>query len=587
MTLGLSSFTKLRLSDQLYSLSFSNSGFNALYETKFFDDRSDLSTFSFDTKRGALGLQGMFIRDGESSFQRQQFGFASNNFNASITRTKVDKQFNRSADISNFSDAEKKFVDSERGFERYDLAAKLSFGNNFSLSTNRFNANSAELGAKRSGYNDLAELKFGPATKLNFQNDGFSNSLGGTQTEGRKHQLISLQHDSRSFGFSASRDDLTTSANGNDVRTTLTTLNLVPKTSLPINALAQFKDVTAGTNTEHSQLLDLNLQPQSWLGLHAQTFSMQRNVGESFQRTFLGWNLTANKNLRLFGDFTTTNSDAKNDEKIRSFNLASVPLHGWALDATRIDRTHETAGERADTALSLRSTKPFSLGNFKNINLSAGYRDVKTNGDTIEKVSSVGLSGTLSKANIGLEFANSADPSGEQKSLVGLSYSQNTPRNSFNATIKRRTAKVADTNDTVVAQFDHQASSREKLSIRFEQSPENEQKCLVPLSRLSIGYTLDRKDGLRSQSSLTLEREYLTKNNHFNFSTGLSGKLRNGASLDAAIGLDYFSTQNGNRALPTMHLNYEHRVAADNFISLQSAYNRDGWTLKLEAKKKF
>lgn len=587
LTLGFSGATKLRLSDQLYSLSYAHSGFNALYETRFFDNRSDLTTFSFDTKRGALGLQGMFVRDGEAAFQRQQFSFGSSGFNATLTRTKVDKQFNRSADLTSLSDVDRKLIESERGSERFDLAAKLSFGKDFLLSTNRFNANNNELGTTRSGYNDLAELKFGSATRLSFQNDGFSKIVGGSEVEGRAHQLFSLQHDSRSFGFSAARDDLTTSAGGNSVRTSTTTLNLVPKTSLPIVAMAQFKDVTAAGNTEHTQLLDLNAQPSKWFSLHAQSLAVSRSAGESFERTYFGWNLNASSNWRIFGDFSSTSSDAKNDEQMRSFNLAATPLKGWALDAGVINRSHETTGQRADTALALRNTQPISLGGLKNVSLSAIYRDVKTNGETTEKVGLASVNAALGSARVGLEYLSAADPSGEQRGAYGLSYSQNSSKTSFNAQIKRRSAKLSDTSDSVVAQFDQQTNKREKIHLRFEQSPENEQHILVPATRLSLGYTLERKDGLVSQNALSYERAYKTNDWRMNISTGLSGKLRSGATLDAMIGLDYFSSQTGANALPTLRLNYEHRIANDNFISLQSGYNRDGWTLKLEAKKKF
>ncbi|MCC6731224.1 MAG: hypothetical protein IT208_18005 [Chthonomonadales bacterium] len=516
--------------------------------------------------------------DRNGSMSRQSFAYTTRGLDARLNLGSTGQSFTRAGDMAGLSDAERKGIESERGFQRMDFSANLTAVRGLTLNTYVYDAANSADALKRQVFRHFAAWAPSAGTRVSYLTEGNSSASQGAVTDGVTHNTITFDHHlQKGMKLSLYRDTVGTIAGGKQNPTVTTNfLHFATDRSKPNNLMAETKRVDFGNgHFENTTQVDVNYRASSALSMRFNRLEVDRGSDPSATTDAVEWKWQARPTLSFAGSYAQVHTNNDNDATVKSFALNGALTKNLNFAGSYSEYNLHDKNVKAVSDVSISNAKPITLLGLKDTTATLRYAATNDQHKEISQAVAGRVQGMLGNNKVAVEYSGNLDEKGHsaqsrELSIVGDPNDKLPLHYSF--VYKARNVNRGELqlvrNYNVGLRIDKQTN----LTYTYSSLPEAANNAMQPLK--SSAFALTRKVGGKLDFSLayTTSKDLAKATCVSKLGAMLQGHIDAQTAVQVGYSVD-LSTQNGQRSDGhTISLGYDRRVDATHIFALSTAY---------------
>jgi len=529
---------------------------------------SPVSSFTFN--RLSLGER-------NGSLSRESFSYTTKGAAFALNFARTDKSFNRVADLA-MPDPEKAAINAERGFSRWDLAAKITGIRGLALDTYTYRARNAEDDLSRDVYRYFAAWDAGKTTRLTLLSEGAAFRKAGEDQDARDHQLYTLDlQPGRGLKLSMYHDRLDTVARAVEKPSVTTDfLHLETDRSRANNLTAETKRVAMSDGRfENTTLVDANYAVDKGLALHVKKLEIDRGDEPSSDMDMLEWKWQVLKGLAFAGMYAETRTNNDSDIVAQAFSLSGTLLPNLALAGTYTEIAQEGKPLKVSADVALSNPRPVNMGILKETSITARYGAVHDQGRKLSEAVSGKVATTVAKNQVAAEYTGMLDPKGGKAINRTLSLQTDpNPKRPLKAAILYRARNIRDDKVRLVRKYDAslRLGPRTQVAYACSSLPEDPAGNMLPVKSKSFKLVQAVNKGMSLGLDYTVQEDMARNTLVSRLGGVVNGKLDALTAVEVGYSVDVHSQGENRTDAHTLRLGYDHQVNGDNFLTVSTVY---------------
>ncbi len=420
-----------------------------------------------------------------SQMRKQNFTFDTKGVSIAGNFADISKDFARSADLA-AADPEKKQIETERGFKRSDLTAKLSLFKGLTLDAYNYSAADAIDALGHDTWKNSLLYSPNKKWKLSYLDDGDISTAAGLKNGGQ-HSVLSLNENLGKGSLLNLYQDQT-AVYSNNVQTLGTQTDFLhfETAQAKPNAMSYEAHTLQYTDGryENSSNLNIHTKPSKLFGFSFQRIDVMRDELNPSQVTDkLDFSWQANKKFAIVGGVSQMDSTDDKNVNTVSVGLQGEPIKNFTMTA-KFDEVHQLSQNTKDQAdISFSNAKPISFGPMRDLTITARYASL----NDLKKLQNETMTGNIAwkmfKNDCLLNYAGNTKPDGT--STIDRLYSfisDKNPKLWFHTAFFYKSRTMLDNREHLVRRFtaDAQLTKKTHFIYMYGTLPEDEHGNIIP-----------------------------------------------------------------------------------------------------------
>ena len=499
---------------------------------------------SFNAGSLAAEFASSRVEDGSAAISRRSLGFTGKSFKLKADFTDIDQNFSR---ISDLADPDRSILEQFRGYKKTDLTGSFNFAKNLSLDAFYMTAHNA------TEERDLNQLRTslaytGPGgLKLVWFRDTYGDQSATGTLAGYAHQRFAIERKLGAFGFASADQDVceTTQLDGTTVNAIVRNYHFGTQKNRRISFVYDSKDQDFGTG-KFENLTDYAI----------------------------GYKVSASLSFKSILHQIDRGADPS--ETVRTNLLQWQIRKRLSFSAEKTDRATNNGNDGGITKLSLITPVTDKLGPLTNVKVGAQYYSEDTKGVPQKGSESLKIEANALKGNMTAEYAGAR--SAPNSSFAGCGFSFISDRNEkkryhFNLGFKNR--EIASGNQVRALSYGLDAKLSRKTFLVYSLKSYDDQTSGMDQAvaeELKLTSALGKK--INFICGFKKRQDYILRTGTYLMDAGLSGTLPSGAAFEMSFGINSSTDAIGFRSGRTCRIKYDHKVSANNYLSLETTITK-------------
>lgn len=532
-----------------------------------------------------------------AGLRRENLAFETKNITLAANFAATDKDFSRSADLA-LSDADKRIVETERGYKRSDYAAHFAAIKGLTFDGTMLSASNAADKLSHDTHKFNLQYAINKATGLSYIDDADIASAD-SKRNGTEHSLFTFNHGfNKGYLFNLVREQSATYSN--NVQTVGTVLDALhfetPKDKLNGLSFDAKRLTYADSRYENSTNLNVHVKPTSQL-----TFSYTRSeidrgqdppaetgtetaattptpttattplpseVTDSFDFQF-----QANKQFAIVGGLTQRDTTDKKDGDTVKIGLQGQPIKDFTVAAS-FNEIHDRAKNTKDVAdVAISNAKPFALGPIKEITITARYASLNDQRKLQNETMTGRASWKLWKNEFLLDYSGLTLPDGTSTTARTYKFTTDpNPKRWFHGSFLYKSRTLANGEEKLIRRFtaDVRLAKNTNFVYTYGTLPEDDKGNLTPLTTADIAFKHTWRSSFTSQAFYRLSDNQATKVATSSFGFGIDTVLSKTVKFNLAYSKDINGQAGKFDHSDHLHVALDHQINADHFLTVSA-----------------
>ena len=519
-----------------------------------------------------------------AGFSRENLSFETKGFLLAGNLAHTDKDFSRAADLA-LPDADKRAIDSERGFARSDWTTKFNLLKWLQFDGAAYNATDAADKSAHATLTDNLTLTPTKRTQLEFHSNSDVVTADGQKNGQVRDATVFKQNFGSGVAVNWNRDSNTIydkdAVTGQSTKTDALRLQTADNAPNSLNYENRNTAYENGTY-ERSSNLNVHARPVSGFTVSYSNLDIARDgdtPSENTDKVDFSWQAT--KQFAVIGGYSQKNvNDPKDTEKTGkgNVNTVSVGLSGQPMKnitlAAKFDEQHQVAQNTRDAAdISLSNAKPIKFGPLEEVTFTARYASLNDQRKMQNETMTGRASWKIWKNQFLLDYSGETKPDASTTTSRLYSFTTDAnPKRWFHASFMYKARTMLDGQEMAIRRFtaDARLAKRTNLVYTFGTLPEDEHGNIIPQTTIDVAlkhsFSKGRDFGFFYRVNDNTATQLMTRSLGCEFSS----QINSNSKMSLAFSFD------GNRKPDFadhshfVRLGYERKVSAENYFTLSA-----------------